>query len=39
VLFHYPAAQVDRTWRGIAALANGTTSNPMAVLAGPPKKE
>lgn len=38
VLFHYPAGQVDRTLRGIQALMDGETSNPAAVLFGPPAK-
>jgi hypothetical protein len=38
VLFHYPAAQVQRTATGIQAIANGETSNPMAVLLGPPQQ-
>lgn len=38
VYFHYPAAQVDRTVRGIIALANGETQNPLAPLVGPPPK-
>ena len=37
VYFHYPAAQVDKTVRGILALVNGDTSNPLAPLAGPGK--
>jgi hypothetical protein len=36
VLFHYPAAQVQRTASGVQALANGDTSNPAAALLGPP---
>jgi hypothetical protein len=39
ILLHYPAAQVERTVRGIKALADGTTSNPLAVLVGPPREE
>jgi hypothetical protein len=38
VIFHYPAAQVQRTALGINALANGDTHNPMAVLLGPPQQ-
>jgi hypothetical protein len=38
VLFHYPAAQVDRTSRGIAALVDGRTDHPLAVLMGPPRE-
>lgn len=36
--FHYPAAQVDRTVRGIIAIAEGE-AGPQALLVGPPKKE
>lgn len=39
VLLHYPAVQVDRTVRGVMALANGDTYNPLAVVMGPPKKK
>jgi hypothetical protein len=39
VLFHYPAGQVDRTVRGIAALMDGRTGNPAAVIFGPPAKQ
>jgi hypothetical protein len=38
VLFHYPAAQIDRTVRGIEAIANGETYNPLALAVGPPRK-
>ena len=38
-LFHYPAAQIDRTTRGIKALESGETHNPFAVLLGPPPAE
>jgi len=39
VLFHYPAAQVDKTARGFEALADGKTSNPGVLLVGPPPKK
>lgn len=39
ILFHYPAGQVDRTARGIAALANGDTSNPGVLITGPQAKK
>lgn len=39
VLFHYPAAQVERTFRGIKALIEGDTDNPLAVFVGPGKKK
>jgi hypothetical protein len=35
VLFHFPAAQVDRTIRGWSALVEGETSNPGVLLVGP----
>lgn len=38
VLFHYPAGQVQRTYLGVEALADGKTKNPMVVMTGPPKK-
>jgi hypothetical protein len=38
VFFHYPAGQVDRTVRGMKALIDGETSNPAAVLFGPPRR-
>jgi hypothetical protein len=38
VLFHYPAAQIDRTVRGMEAIANGETYNPLALAVGPPRK-
>lgn len=34
VLFHYPASQVGKTVSGAAALAEGETSNPGALIAG-----
>ena len=38
VLFHYPAGQVNRTVEGTAALIEGRTDNPLAVIAGPPPR-
>ena len=38
VLFHYPAGQVNRTVEGTAALLEGRTDNPLAVIAGPPPR-
>lgn len=38
ILLHYPAGQVDRTFRGINALSEGETSNPFVILSGPPRK-
>ena len=35
-LFHYPAAQINRTAQGLAALMQGDTRNPLVLLAGPP---
>jgi hypothetical protein len=37
VIFHYPSGQVGRTIDGIAALAEGKTTNPGALIAGAPK--
>jgi hypothetical protein len=39
ILFHYPAAQVGRTIDGVAALTEGKTENPVALLGGGPKDE
>lgn len=39
VLLHYPATQVDRTVRGVEALANGESKNPLVVFTGPPPKK
>jgi len=39
ILFHFPAAQVRRTLEGLAALAEGKTLNPMAILTGPPRRQ
>jgi predicted GNAT family acetyltransferase len=36
--FHYPAAQVDRTVRGMIAVSEGE-AGPQAILLGPPYKE
>lgn len=36
-IFHLPAVQIDRTLRGAAALYNGETDNPAALLLGPPR--
>lgn len=38
ILFHYPSGQVRRTIEGAAALSEGTTNNPAALVAGAPKK-
>lgn len=38
VLLGYPAGQIDKTLRGIEALAEGRTHNPMALVVGPPPK-
>jgi hypothetical protein len=37
VLFHFPTAQVTRTVTGVAAIIEGRTQNPMAIVQGPPK--
>ena len=39
VLFHYPAGQVQRTYLGVEALADGKTKNPMVIMTGPPPKD
>jgi hypothetical protein len=39
ILFHYPAAQVQRTALGIQALLNGDTNNPGVIISGPPPKK
>lgn len=36
-VFHYPAGQVKRTVEGFAALLEGKTSNPGALISGAPK--
>lgn len=38
IAFHLPAAQINRTVSGVAALVDGKTENPAAVIAGPPRK-
>ena len=38
ILLHYPAGQVRRTLEGMAALAEGKTANPIALVTGAPKK-
>lgn len=38
IIFHYPSGQTRRTIEGAAALAEGTTSNPGAVIVGAPSK-
>jgi peptidoglycan hydrolase-like protein with peptidoglycan-binding domain len=38
ILFHYPSGQTRRTIEGVAALAEGSTSNPGAVVVGAPSK-
>ncbi len=38
ILFKYPAGQVQRTVEGFAALAEGQTSNPLALVFGPPRE-
>ena len=36
--FKIPATQINRTWKGLEAYAEGETDMPTAVLFGPPKK-
>lgn len=37
ILFHYPAGQINATASGVAAIAEGKTENPGALLVGAPK--
>lgn len=37
ILFHLPAAQINRSLDGLQALVDGKTSNPLAVIGGPPR--
>ena len=39
ILFHYPAAQIDRTVSGMVSLWEGKTGNPGALVAGPPPRK
>lgn len=39
ILFHLPSSQINRTIFGTEALINGDTSNPLAVVNGPPPKK
>ncbi len=38
-LLHYPSGQINRTVEGIAALSDGRTTNPGAILMGPKQSE
>lgn len=38
IIFHFPAGQINRTLDGFEAMAKGETSNPMALLLGPPRE-
>lgn len=38
IIFHLPAAQINRTVLGTKALIQGKTHNPAAIVAGPPPK-
>jgi hypothetical protein len=38
-IFRYPAAQVERTIDGAVALEEGRTTNPFALLFGPPRED
>lgn len=38
IIFHYPAGQLNRTIGGLAALMEGQTDNPGALIVGPPPK-
>ncbi len=37
IIFHYPSGQINRTAEGVAALAEGKTANPAALIVGPPR--
>lgn len=37
ILFHYPAGQINRTIEGAMALADGSTDNVLALVAGAPR--
>ena len=37
ILFHLPSGQINRTWDGAEALAEGETQNPAALILGAPK--
>lgn len=37
IVFHLPSTQVNRTVEGAVALKEGETSNPLVLVAGPPK--
>jgi len=39
LILHFPSGQSWRTYQGIAAIAEGKTYNPLAVLVGPPKEK
>lgn len=39
VLFHYPSGQVQRTYTGVKALADGKSKNPMVIFTGAPPKQ
>jgi len=38
LIFHYPAGQINSTLQGINAMLEGRTSNPGALVVGPPRK-
>ena len=37
IIFHYPSGQINRSVEGVAAMVEGKTANPLAVVVGPPK--
>lgn len=39
IVFHYPAAQINRTVAGMHAIAKGETRNPLVLAFGPPSKK
>ena len=38
IVFHYPSGQVNRTAEGVAAMLEGKTENPAALVVGPPRE-
>lgn len=38
ILFHYPAGQIDRTFRGLNQLSEGQASSPLVLITGPKRQ-
>lgn len=38
ILFHYPAGQIDRTFRGLNQMGRNKTSNPLVLVTGPKRQ-